>query len=111
MAPSECTIGPGIAINGRVSGDEDVVVFGSIEGTVALESQLTVEEGGSVVADIDVDALVIRGKVNGEVVARQTVELQEGCLVTGNLRAPRIIIAEGARFQGNIDMDVDLGDN
>lgn len=103
-----CTIGPGIAVNGRVSGDDEVVVFGSVEGNVTLENRLTVEEGGSVVADIDVDAIVIRGQVNGEVVARETVQLEEGCQVTGNLRAPRIMIEEGARFQGNIDMDVDL---
>lgn len=108
MAQSSCTIGPGISVNGRLSGDDEVVVFGAVEGNIALESKLTVEEGGTVVADIDVDAIVIRGEVNGEVVARQTVELLDGCLVTGNLRAPRIIIQEGARFQGNIDMDVQL---
>ena len=108
MAQSSCTIGPGISVNGRVSGDDEVFVFGNVEGTVTLESTLTVEEGGKVVADVDVDAVVVRGEVNGELVARQRIELIDGCLVTGNLRAPRIIIEEGARFQGNIDMEVPL---
>lgn len=108
MAQSSCTIGPDISINGRVSGDDEVFVFGTVEGNVALESTLTVEESGSVVADIDVDAVVVRGEVNGEVVARQTIELADGSRVTGNLRAPRIIIEEGAQFQGNVDMDVPL---
>lgn len=105
---ANCTIGPGVSINGRVSGTDDVVVFGAIEGNVVLENTLIVEQGGRVVADIDVASIVIRGEVNGEVVARDSVELVEGCLVVGNLRAPRIIIQEGARFRGNIDMDVQL---
>lgn len=106
MAPTPCTIGPGIAVNGRLSGDGEVIVYGTVEGNVVLEQTLTVEEGGRVVADIDVASIIIRGEVEGEVVARERVELVEGCLVTGNLRAPRIVIAEGARFKGNIDMDV-----
>lgn len=106
MAQSSCTIGPAISINGRVSGDDELIVFGNIEGTIALENALAVEESGTVVADVDVDAAVIRGEVNGEVVARESIELVDGSLVTGNLKAPRIIIEEGARFQGNIDMDV-----
>ena len=105
---ANCTIGPGVSMSGRVSGTDEVAVFGSIEGNVSLESNLTVEEGGKVVADVDVESIVIRGELNGEVVARKSVELLAGCLVTGNLRAPRIIIQEGARFQGNIDMDVQL---
>lgn len=108
MAQSSCTIGEGVSINGRVSGEDDVIVFGSIEGNVALDNTLTVEEGGRVVADVDVGTAVIRGEVNGEVIAREAVELVNGCLVVGNVRAPRVIIEEGARFQGNIDMDVTL---
>lgn len=105
---AHCTIGEGVSINGRLSGNDEVVVFGSIEGNVILENLLTVEESGKVVADIDVVAIIVRGQVNGEVIARDVIELQEGSLVTGNLRAPRIIIQEGARFKGNIDMDVQL---
>ena len=108
---ANCTIGQGVSVNGRLSGNDEVVVFGSIEGNVVLENVLTVEEGGRVVADIDVVSIVVRGQVNGEVVAHDVIELQEGCLVTGNLRAPRIIIQEGARFQGNIDMDVQLSES
>ncbi len=102
------TIGPGISVNGRLSGADDVVLFGAVEGTITLENSLTVEEGGRVVADVDVSSIVIVGEVNGEVVARDAIELKAGCLVTGNLRAPRVIIEEGARFKGNIDMDVQL---
>jgi cytoskeletal protein CcmA (bactofilin family) len=105
---ADCTIGSGITINGRLSGDEDVTVEGRIEGTVALESHLQVADDGTVVAEIDVDSITVDGTLDGDIVARDTVRLSEGCQVTGNIRAPRINIEEGARFKGNIDMDVEM---
>ncbi len=99
-------IAQGVAINGRLSGDDEVVVYGKIEGTINLNNNLLVEEGGEVVADVDARSVSVRGALNGEVVAHEVIQLMAGCLVTGNLRAPRIIIEEGARFRGNIDMDV-----
>lgn len=110
MAQGEaCVIEHGIAINGRLTGDDEVTVRGRIEGTIQLNNHLFVDEGGVVVAEIEAQTLAVRGELNGEVVAHELVTLQAGCAVTGNIRAPRIVIEEGARFKGNIDMDVQLG--
>ena len=103
-----CTIGEGVQINGRLSGNTPVTVFGRVEGSVDLESDLIVGEGGEVVAQVQATTIQVRGRLNGEVVATDSVTLQAGSVVTGNVRAPRIIIEEGARFKGNIDMDVQL---
>jgi cytoskeletal protein CcmA (bactofilin family) len=109
MAPADsCTIGPQITINGRLTGQEEVCVQGTLEGTVALDNRLVVDEGGRVVADVEADAVSVRGYLEGEIVARQVVQLLAGSTVTGNIRAPRINIEEGARFRGNIDMDVSM---
>ncbi len=109
MAPADsCTIGAQITINGRLTGDEEVTVQGTIEGTIALNNRLSVDEGGRVVADVEADSVSVRGYLEGDVVARDIVQLLAGSTVTGNIRAPRINIEEGARFRGNIDMDVSL---
>lgn len=109
MAPADnCTIGPEITINGRLTGDEEVTVQGTIEGTIALNNRLFVDNGGRVVADVEADTVAIQGYLEGDVVARDVVQLMDGCTVTGNIRAPRINIEEGARFRGNIDMDVSM---
>lgn len=100
------TIGAGIVVNGRISGEEVVSVFGRVEGTVSLTDQLRVEAGGVVVANVDAQSLAVFGSLSGEVVVREIITLHAGCAVTANLRAPRIVIEEGARFKGNIDMDV-----
>lgn len=107
MAPQDgCTIGPEIRINGRVSGDEEVVVQGTIEGTITLNNHLLVDDGGRVVAEVEANSVSVRGHLEGDVVAQDIVQLLDGCTVTGNIRAPRITIEEGAKFKGNIDMDV-----
>lgn len=109
MAPADgCTIGSGITINGRLSGEEEVSVEGTIEGTIALDSRLVVQEQGRVVADVEADVVAVYGALEGDVIARQIVELRDGCTVTGTIRSPRITIEEGARFRGDIDMDVDM---
>ncbi len=104
-----CTIGPGVTINGRLTGDAPVSVLGRVEGTITLQNHLSVEEGGQVVAEVEAQFLTVRGALSGDVVVHQVVTLQAGSVVTGNIRAPRIIIEEGARFKGNIDMDVQAG--
>lgn len=107
-AGNSCTIGDGITINGRLTGDEEVNVEGRVEGTVALESHLVVADDGTVVAEVDAESVTVEGTLDGDIVARDTVRLMPGCNVTGNIRAPRINIEEGAMFKGNIDMDVDI---
>lgn len=108
MAQAACTIGAGIVVNGRLSGDEAVSVEGRIEGTVALDAHLSVEADGEVVADVEVVSITVEGRVEGNVVASDVITLSSGSAVVGNLRAPRVVIEEGARFKGNIDMDVQL---
>jgi cytoskeletal protein CcmA (bactofilin family) len=108
MAQAACTIGTGIVVNGRLSGSDDVSVEGRLEGTVALDAHLHVDEAGQVVADVEVVSITIDGRLEGNVVASDAITLNSGSAVVGNLRAPRVIIEEGARFKGNIDMDVSL---
>ena len=105
---AECTIGSGIVVNGRITGDVTVAVSGRVEGTISLNAELVVDSDGVVVADVEAQTVSVNGTLEGSVVARETVRLAKGCAVTGNLRAPRVIIEEGARFKGNIDMDVEL---
>ena len=109
MAQGACTIGPGVAVNGRLTGNEAVTVFGRIEGTIVLENHLQVAQGGEVVAQVEATTITVEGALNGDVVAHELVTLAASSVVTGNIRAPRIVIEEGARFKGNIDMDVAVG--
>src|SRR3954464_3137390 len=109
MADKEpCLIGSKITIRGQVSGNQDLVVEGRIEGRVAIDNRLTVEESGSVEADLEVVDAAFKGEVRGDLVASRSVVLHPTARVVGNIRAPRLVIEEGARFTGVVDMEVEL---
>jgi cytoskeletal protein CcmA (bactofilin family) len=109
MADKEpCLIGSKITIRGQVSGNQDLVVEGRIEGRVSLENRLTVEESGSIEADLEVVDASFKGEVRGDVTASRSAVLHPTARVVGNIRAPRLVIEEGARFSGSVEMDVEL---
>ncbi|HEY3358174.1 MAG TPA: polymer-forming cytoskeletal protein [Polyangia bacterium] len=107
-AGGPCIIGKQITIRGNLSGSEDLIVEGRIEGTVALKNHLTLEESGVMEADIDVADVTINGQMRGDIVAAGSVSINASAKMAGNIRAPRIIIEDGARFKGSIEMDVEL---
>lgn len=99
-------IGSTIVIDGEISGDEDLVIQGTVKGKISLKESLFVEASGVVEADIEVQNVDVAGRVTGNIAASDKVELKSDCRVTGDIRAPRILIADGASFKGNVDMDV-----
>src|SRR4029077_806120 len=98
-----------IIIDGEVSGDEDLVIQGTVKGKIALKESLIVANSGVVEADIDTQNVEIAGQVTGNISASDRVELKSDCRVIGDIKAPRILIADGASFKGNVDVDVGKG--
>src|SRR5262245_22573519 len=101
---STCVIGAKTVIKGEISGDEDVLVEGTIEGQVRIARDLRVGPGGVVRATVEAQSVVISGEMVGDCSAVSRVEIQATGRLTGNIRAPKVIIAEGALFKGNSDM-------
>ena len=99
-------IGSSLIIDGEISGDEDLVIQGTVKGKIALRESLFVESSGVVEADIETQNVEIAGRVTGNIAATDKVELKSDCRVVGDIKAPRILIADGASFKGNVDMDV-----
>ncbi len=99
-------IGSNLIIDGEISGDEDLVIQGTVKGRISLKESLIIEGSGVVEADIETQNVEIAGRVTGNIVASDKVELKTDCRVVGDIKAPRILIADGASFKGNVDMDV-----
>lgn len=97
-------IGPEIRVSGRVTGEEDLHVQGRIDGAIALTETLFVAPGGIVAAEVDALNVVVSGVVVGNVTARDCVTLHAGAKLVGDIHAPRLIIADGAAFKGNVHM-------
>jgi cytoskeletal protein CcmA (bactofilin family) len=79
-------------------------VDGRVKGRVVSDNTLIVGETASVEADIDCGVVSIRGSVSGHVCGRQRIEVLAGARVQGTLVSPRLVIEEGAFFQGDCDM-------
>lgn len=105
---TKAVIGQSIRIKGDVTGDEDLLVEGVVEGTVSLpKSRLTIGESGNVSATVNAKSLSVEGSIDGDVNAGETVVLSSSAKMQGNIKAPRITIEDGCRFKGMIDMDME----
>ena len=98
-------IGPSVHIKGTLSGREDLTVDGRVEGKITLRDHvLTIGANGHIEAELQAKAIVVHGKVIGNVIAEHRVEVAASGTVQGDIRAPRVSIADGAMFRGAIDM-------
>ena len=104
---SACVIGAQTRIKGELTGDEDVVVEGRVDGEIRIQRDLRIAPGGTVRAGVAARSVVVSGELHGDCSAQQRVEIQASGKLIGNIKAPRIVVAEGAVFRGNSDMSSD----
>jgi cytoskeletal protein CcmA (bactofilin family) len=98
-------IGSSIVIDGEVTGDEDIVVLGTIKGRISISEALQVEGPGVIEATVEAASITVSGSVTGDMHANERIELRGESRVVGDVRAPRIFIADGASFKGSVDME------
>jgi len=98
-------IGKSITIKGDLTGSEDIVVEGTVEGKVDFpQNQLTIGANGTAKAEITAKTIVVIGRVTGNVHGTERVEIQATGVVEGDVSAPRLVVAEGAVLNGSIHM-------
>ena len=105
---TQCLIGRQIAVRGTLVGEEDLLVEGRVEGAVSLDGHLIVAEPGTVEANLEVNSIEVHGEIVGDIVASRSITIEKTARVTGNVRAPRVIIRDGAQFRGKVEMEVEL---
>jgi cytoskeletal protein CcmA (bactofilin family) len=103
-APRASVLGPTLKFRGELSAQEDLIVQGSVDGSITHTQSLTIGTDGSMKGDIRARVIVIDGKVEGDLYATESVNIRATAKVKGNVFAPRVGISEGAFFQGQIDM-------
>jgi len=103
-APRGTTLfGPSASFKGELSGSEDMVVQGKLQGKIFLDNHdLKVEQGARLTADIRVKNIEIKGHVDGSIQATGKVVIARTGQVNGDISASRISITEGAKFKGNV---------
>ena len=106
-AKNVSVIGPTLVIKGELSADEDLVIDGTIEGTIAHHKKnLTIGKEGRVTADIHASSVLVEGELNGDIHSDGLVSLAKGAKVIGDVYCNRLVTEEGARFNGKIEMAI-----
>lgn len=102
---SAASIGKSVQIHGEVRGSEDLIVDGTIEGTITLnESRLTIGPNAHVQANVSARDVIILGSLTGDVIATGRVELRAGSNLRGDIRAGRLSIEENAVLTGKVEL-------
>lgn len=104
----EAVIGRAARIKGRISGDGDLLVEGSVEGDISVRGAVTIAEGARGASNIEAEAVTVRGELEGDVRASGVVHLEAGARVRGDLRGDSIAIDEGADYVGRLEADFEL---
>src|SRR5215831_3130248 len=109
MTATPGLIGKAIRIKGELHGEEDLVIEGKVEGTIALKkNHLILERSAVITAHVEVENITIKGEMNGNTTAYDKVEITSEAKVMGVIRAPRVVMADGAKFRGAVEMEVKL---
>ncbi|GAC1702593.1 MAG: hypothetical protein NVS9B4_08320 [Candidatus Acidiferrum sp.] len=99
-------LGSSLHVKGEISGNEDLLIDGSVEGLIQLdERKLTVGATAKVTADIIAREVVVYGTVKGNLRAKDRIEIKKDGSVNGDLTTARIMIEDGAYFKGSIEID------
>jgi len=99
-------LGSTLHVKGEITGNEDLLIDGSVEGLVQLEDRkLTVGASAKVTADVIAREVVVYGNVKGNLRARDRIEIKKDGSVVGDLTTARISIEDGAYFKGSIEID------
>jgi cytoskeletal protein CcmA (bactofilin family) len=98
-------IGKTVVIRGELKGSEDLIVDGTLEGTISLtDGRLTIGPNANVAADLNAKDVLIMGRLQGNIVASGRVELRAGSVVEGDVHALRLAVEDNAIFRGKVDL-------
>ena len=103
---SAALIGPSIRINGDLVGEEDLIIQGTVEGTINLHNNvLTIGKNGRIRANLHATTINVEGELRGDLFGSEKVVIKKTGNVKGNIIATRVTLEDGAIFKGSIEMD------
>ena len=97
-------IGEGTVFEGVITVPHSVRIDGTLRGKIETVELITIGKNGIVEADIVAKSAIIAGKVNGNIIAEERVELEANATLIGDLRTKDLVINEGALFHGKCSM-------
>jgi cytoskeletal protein CcmA (bactofilin family) len=104
VADARAYLDAGSKISGKLSFDGPTRIDGQVDGEITGKDSLTIGESAVVTAQIRAAAIIVAGKVSGDIIASNRIEIRPSAKVIGNLTAPILVVHEGALFEGHCSM-------
>lgn len=105
VSEARAMIGAKVKVTGDIESSEDLLIEGEVNGTVKLaDNELIIGNSGRLQANIEAKTIRIEGEVQGDIVGQERVVITTTGNVQGNVSSPRVMLEDGGRFKGSIDM-------
>jgi len=98
-------IGKGSQFVGKLTFEGTVRIDGRVDGEIFSKGTLVIGEGAEIKAKINVDTVIIQGKVSGNILANKLIEMRQPGRLYGNIRTPALQVEKGVIFEGNCRME------
>lgn len=97
-------VGRGVEFKGTISYSGTVRIDGSLEGEIRTDGTLLIGEDAVIQAKVSAGRIVCKGKITGDVVAKEDVKLRAPAVITGSVKTPVLSMEEGVLFNGGLEM-------
>ena len=97
-------VGKGVEFKGTISYNGTVRIDGSLDGEIHTDGVLLVGEEAVITAKVTAGTIVCKGKITGDVVAKEKIKLRAPAIVNGGIKTPMLSIEEGVLFNGTLEM-------
>jgi cytoskeletal protein CcmA (bactofilin family) len=105
QSSSKNVLNPDVEIKGTLKFSGELTFDGKLDGDITSDGTLQLGDNAVIKGNLNVNSVVLRGKVNGNVVAKEKVEIKTKTELFGDIRAPRLIIEEGVTFVGKSEVN------
>ena len=94
-----------VEINGTLKFAGDLTFEGKLQGDIVSDGALQLGDSTVINGNVSVTSVVVRGKVNGNITAKEKIEIKAKAEWFGDIKASKLVIEEGVTFVGRTEVN------
>jgi len=102
---SKNTLNSDVQVKGTLKFSGDLTFDGKLEGDINTEGTLNLGDNAVIKGTIDVGSVVVRGKITGNIIAKDKIDIKAKSELFGDVRAVKLVIEEGVTFVGKSEVN------
>lgn len=103
--PSKNVLSSDVEIKGNIKFAGEMTFEGKLEGEIHTDGTLLLGDSAVINGNINAQSVVVRGKVNGNIVAKEKIEIKTKAELFGDIRASKLTVEEGVTFVGKTEVN------